>query len=118
MNTAAPIWALVPAKCFGAAKSRLARVLDEAARAALARSMFEHVLATLAASTRVETTAVATFEKTDAGFTITKIHLRSVAQVPGASQEAFDAAANAAKVGCPISRVLRAEITLDAILEG
>ena len=65
----------------------------------------------------VATTAVATFEKTDAGFTITRIHLTTVAKVPGASKEAFDAAANAAKVGCPISRVLKAEITLDAKLE-
>ncbi len=65
----------------------------------------------------VATTAAATFEKTDAGFTITKIHLTTLAKVPGASKEAFDAAANAAKVGCPISRVLKAEITLDAKLE-
>ena len=65
----------------------------------------------------VATTATATFEKTDAGFTITKIHLSTVAKVPGAAKEAFDAAAAAAKVGCPISRVLKAEITLDAKLE-
>ncbi len=65
----------------------------------------------------VATTATAKFEKTDAGFTITKIHLSTVAKVPGATKEAFDAAAAAAKVGCPISRALKAEITLDAKLE-
>ena len=65
----------------------------------------------------VATTATATFEKTNAGFTITKIHLATVAKVPGATKEAFDAAAAAAKVGCPISRVLKSEITLDAKLE-
>ena len=65
----------------------------------------------------ITTTATVNFEKTDAGFTLTAIHLETVAKVPGATKEAFDAAANAAKVGCPISRVLKAEITLDAKLE-
>ena len=65
----------------------------------------------------VATTATVIFEKTDAGFTITKVNLSTVAKVPGATKEAFDAAAAAAKVGCPISRVLKAEITLDAKLE-
>lgn len=65
----------------------------------------------------VATTANVNFEKTDAGFTITAIHLETTAKVPGASQEAFNTAANNAKNGCPISRVLKAEITLDAKLE-
>ena len=68
-------------------------------------------------ATSVATTANLNFEKTDAGFTVTAIHLETVAKVPGAAQAAFDAAANAAKVGCPISRLLKAEITLDAKLE-
>ena len=65
----------------------------------------------------LETTAEVTMEKTDAGPTVTKIHLKTRAKVPGASKEAFETAANAAKTGCPISRLLKAaEITLDAEL--
>jgi osmotically inducible protein OsmC len=37
--------------------------------------------------------------------------------VPGADQEAFEKAANNAKAGCPVSKVLKAEITMDAALE-
>jgi osmotically inducible protein OsmC len=65
----------------------------------------------------INTTAIVTLEKTDAGFTITKVHLNVVAKVPGASQEAFTTAANNAKAGCPISRLLKADITMDAKLE-
>ena len=66
----------------------------------------------------IRTTAAVTLEKTDKGFTVTKVHLTVVARVPGASQEAFQTAANSAKSGCPISRLLNAEITMDAKLEG
>lgn len=65
----------------------------------------------------INTTAAVTLEKTDAGFTITKIHLEVKAKVPGASQEAFNTAANNAKAGCPVSRLFKAEITMDAQLE-
>ena len=64
----------------------------------------------------VSTNATLTFEKTDAGFTITRSHLDVVANVPGADAAKFAEIANAAKVGCPISRALTAEITLDAKL--
>ncbi len=63
------------------------------------------------------TTATVTLEKTEAGFTITAVHLDLTAKIPGASQEAFETAANNAKKGCPISRLLNATITLDAKLE-
>lgn len=65
----------------------------------------------------ISTTATVTMEKTDAGFTVTEIHLDVVAKIPGASQEAFETAANNAKAGCPISRLLNAKITMDAKLE-
>ncbi len=65
----------------------------------------------------INTTATVTMEKTDAGFTVTEIHLDVVAKIPGASQEAFETAANNAKAGCPISRLLNAKITMDARLE-
>jgi osmotically inducible protein OsmC len=66
----------------------------------------------------LETTAAVTLEKLDAGFTITKVHLDVTARVPGASQAQFDKAAGDAKAGCPISRLLKAEITMSARLTG
>jgi len=66
---------------------------------------------------RINTTASVTLEKTDAGFTITKVHLDVTAKIPGATDEAFQTAAGNAKAGCPISRLLKAEITMDAKLE-
>lgn len=66
---------------------------------------------------KIETTATVTLEKTDAGFTVTAVHLDVSARVPGADQQAFDAAAKGAREGCPISRLLNAEITMDARLE-
>ena len=66
---------------------------------------------------RVETTATVTLEKTANGFEVTKSHLDMKAKIPGATQEAFDKAANNAKAGCPISKLLKAEITLTAKLE-
>jgi lipoyl-dependent peroxiredoxin len=66
----------------------------------------------------LETKAAVKFEKTDAGFTITQIHLTTTAKVPGADKAAFDKAADAAKAGCPISRLFHGntEILLDAKL--
>jgi len=66
---------------------------------------------------RISTLASVTLEKTDAGFTVTAVHLEVKAKVPGADQQAFEAAANNAKAGCPISRLLNAEITMGAELE-
>ncbi len=65
----------------------------------------------------IRTTAVVTLEKTDAGFTITTVHLDVAASVPGADQQTFETAANNAKADCPVSRLLNAEITMVAKLE-
>lgn len=65
----------------------------------------------------IRTTATVTLDKVDGNFTITEVHLQVAARVPGATQEQFDTAANNAKAGCPVSRVLNAKITLDAQLE-
>src|SRR3990170_4716666 len=64
----------------------------------------------------ITTTAAITLEKTDAGFTVTESQLDLTARIPGADQAAFDKAAQAAKAGCPISRLLKAEITLTSRL--
>ncbi|MDF3029655.1 MAG: peroxiredoxin, OsmC subfamily protein [Moraxellaceae bacterium] len=66
---------------------------------------------------RIRTQAAVTLDKDGAGFAITAVHLELSARVPGASEEAFLAAANAAKDGCPVSKLLKATITLDATLE-
>ena len=65
----------------------------------------------------IRTTANVSLEKTDAGFAITAVHLDVKAKVPGADQQAFATAANNAKAGCPVSKVLKAEITMNATLE-
>ena len=64
----------------------------------------------------IDTKATLTMEKTDAGFTITAVHLDVAVKIPGADAAKFDAAAQAAKAGCPVSRVLNANITMDAKL--
>jgi osmotically inducible protein OsmC len=56
-------------------------------------------------------------EKTDAGFTVTQSHLEVTAKVPGQDKAKVMEIANAAKAGCPISRLLKADITMDARLE-
>jgi len=65
----------------------------------------------------IRTTASVRLDKTDAGFAITSVHLDVAARVPGADQQAFETAAQNAKAGCPVSKVLNAEITMDARLE-
>jgi osmotically inducible protein OsmC len=65
----------------------------------------------------LRTTAAVTLEKLDAGWTISKIHLDVSANVPGISASAFDSAAASAKANCPVSRLFKAEITMEARLE-
>ena len=67
---------------------------------------------------KIETQAAVTLAKTDGGFAVTRIALTTTANVPGASQEAFDKAAADAKAGCSISKLFagNTEITLDAKL--
>lgn len=62
------------------------------------------------------TSAALTLEQKDGGFAITTVHLTLDAKVPGITAEQFHELANAAKAGCPVSKVLNAEITLSATL--
>jgi osmotically inducible protein OsmC len=64
----------------------------------------------------IDTTATVTLDFIDGAPTVTKVHLDLAAKIPGASEAAFTKAANDAKAGCPISRLLKAEITLSAKL--
>lgn len=65
---------------------------------------------------RIETTAKVTLEKVGDAFSITASHLVVSAKVPGADPAIFSKAAEAAKAGCPVSKLLNAAITLDAKL--
>jgi osmotically inducible protein OsmC len=67
---------------------------------------------------KLETTAAVTFDKVDAGWTVTGIHLTVTGKVPKADQAAWEKATQGAKTGCPISRLLNTTITMDAKLEG
>ena len=66
----------------------------------------------------IATSAALTMERLEAGWTVTAIHLDVAAKVPGADRARFEAAAQTAKAGCPISRLLNAKITMTAKLEG
>ena len=66
---------------------------------------------------RIDTTATVTLEKQDAGFAITKVHLTCRAKVSGGNAQKFQEVAEAAKSGCPVSKLLKAQISLDARLE-
>lgn len=62
--------------------------------------------------------ATVSLEKLESGWTVTKSHLEVSAVVPNADAEAFHKAAANAKNGCPISKLLKAEITMNAVLSG
>jgi osmotically inducible protein OsmC len=65
----------------------------------------------------IQTKAAVTLEKLEAGWTISRVHLDVAAKVPGISFSAFEAVAASAKANCPVSRLLKAEITMTASLE-
>ena len=65
----------------------------------------------------LHTTATVTLEKDATGFSVTESHLETRAKIPGGDAEVFRKAAAAAETGCPISKLLKAKITLDAKLE-
>jgi osmotically inducible protein OsmC len=66
---------------------------------------------------KMETTAEVTLDKVEGGFAITAVHLSLKGKVPGADQAKFEELANKAKAGCPVSKLLKADITLDVKLE-
>jgi len=66
---------------------------------------------------RIETTAEVTLEPVDGKPTVSRSHLRLRARVPGIDAARFNEVAQGVKAGCPISRLLKAEITLEATLE-
>jgi osmotically inducible protein OsmC len=67
-------------------------------------------------ATQMETKAQVTLEQVDGGYAITAVHLVLTARIPGADQATFAELAGRAKAGCPVSKVLKAAISLDATL--
>jgi len=66
----------------------------------------------------LDTVCTISLDKTDGGFSITESHLELKAKVPGATKEAFDTAVKAAETGCPVSKLYKTAITVNAVLEG
>jgi osmotically inducible protein OsmC len=65
---------------------------------------------------RMDTSAKVTLEQVEGGFAITAVHLTLKAKVPGADRDTFEKLAATAKAGCPVSKLFKAEVTLDATL--
>ena len=64
----------------------------------------------------IDTSAVVTFENVNGAWTVTESHLKTTVKSPGANAAAFQKAAEGAKAGCPISRLLNTKITMEAKL--
>jgi lipoyl-dependent peroxiredoxin len=65
----------------------------------------------------IHATATVTLDKTDAGWTVTESHLDVTAKVAGGDKNQVLGIANVAKLGCPISRLLKTHVTMDAKVE-
>ena len=65
----------------------------------------------------IDTKATVTLEKQDDGFAVTAVHLEMHARIADIDQAKFEEIADKAKNGCPISKLLNADITLDASLQ-
>lgn len=66
---------------------------------------------------KIETHAAVTLEKVGDGFEVTSSHLDVVAKIPGIDRAKFEELSNKAKAGCPVSKLLKTTITMDARLE-
>jgi osmotically inducible protein OsmC len=64
----------------------------------------------------IDTRATVTLEKVGEGFAVTSSHLETTVRIPGADKAKFEKAAEGAKAGCPISKLLNARITMEAKL--
>jgi osmotically inducible protein OsmC len=65
---------------------------------------------------QMDTSAEVTLEQVEGGFAITAVHLTLKAKIPGADDATFQQLAAKAKAGCPVSKLFKADITLDASL--
>jgi osmotically inducible protein OsmC len=121
VSTESGVLASVPysfAKRFGEEKGTNPEELIGAAHASCFSMALSLVLgeAGLTAD-EISTSAAVSIVQADGGFSINAVHLTVRAKIPGASDEAFQKAAAGAKEGCPVSKLMNAEITMDATLE-
>jgi osmotically inducible protein OsmC len=120
VSTESGVLATVPysfAKRFGEEKGTNPEELIGAAHAACYAMALSAVLGEHGMTPEeLASSAAVTVVPVEGGFAITAVHLTLRARIPGADPEAFRTAAEAAKAGCPVSKVLKAEITLDAAL--
>ncbi|MEH6774144.1 MAG: OsmC family protein [Cereibacter changlensis] len=65
---------------------------------------------------KIETTATVSLDKAEGGFAITAVHLEVTATIPGTDDATFQKAAETAKVNCPVSKLLTAEVSMTATL--
>jgi lipoyl-dependent peroxiredoxin len=65
---------------------------------------------------QMDTVAEVTLEQVEGGYAISAVHLTLKAKIPGADQATFEKLAAMAKANCPVSKLFKAEITLDAAL--
>jgi osmotically inducible protein OsmC len=122
VSTESGVLAAVPysfAKRFGDEKGTNPEELIGAAHASCFSMALSNVLGEAGMTAdEIATSAQVTVESADGGFAITAVHLTVTAKIPGASAADFEDAANKAKAGCPVSKVLNAKITMDARLDG
>ncbi|MBP7002341.1 OsmC family protein [Amaricoccus sp.] len=120
VSTESGVLADVPysfAKRFGEEKGTNPEELLGAAHAACFSMALSAVLGEAGMTAEeLSTSAAVTVVPADGGFEITRVDLTLRARIPGASDEAFQKAAAGAKAGCPVSKLFKAEITLDAKL--
>jgi osmotically inducible protein OsmC len=90
--------------------------LVAAAHAACFSMFLSMVLGDAGMTGEINTKATVTLEQVGSGFDVTSSVLDTTVKVPKADQAKFEAAAEAAKVGCPISKLLKAKITMNATL--
>ncbi|TCR76804.1 OsmC family protein [Rhizobium sp. BK376] len=67
-------------------------------------------------ATSIKTNSAVAIESVGDGFAITSAHLTVEAKIPGATDKLFQKLATAAKENCPVSKLLNANITMDAVL--
>jgi osmotically inducible protein OsmC len=68
-------------------------------------------------ATSLDTVCTISLEKKESGFEVTESHLELKAKIPGATKDAFDKAVHNAETGCPVSKLYKTSITVNAVLE-
>ena len=103
---------------FGAEKGTNPEELVGAAHAACFSMALSLELSKVGISNpRIETSALVEIKQQDGGFTITSSHLTVKIAAQGADKAAVQKAAESAEKNCPVSKLLKAEITMETAIE-